>query len=97
MKSRRKGSEERCLPSTLMRRGTSGKILTAAFRNESAKSERENWVYVHTHTEQTACVSSFIFFLYPVADLSLINSVYILNELDVLTLGKTLIGQSHLS
>lgn len=36
MKSRRKLSEERSFPSTLMERGTSGRILTAAFRKASA-------------------------------------------------------------
>lgn len=36
MKSSRKLSEERSLPSTLMERGTSGRTLTAAFRKASA-------------------------------------------------------------
>lgn len=36
MKSRRKLSDERSFPSTLMERGTSGRILTAAFRKASA-------------------------------------------------------------
>ena len=36
MKSSRKLSEERSFPSTLMERGTSGRILTAAFKKASA-------------------------------------------------------------
>lgn len=39
MKSSRKLSEERSFPSTLMERGTSGRILTAAFRKASANGE----------------------------------------------------------
>ena len=40
MKSSRKLSEERSFPSTLMERGTSGRILTAAFRKASAGGEK---------------------------------------------------------
>ncbi len=39
MKSSRKLSEERSFPSTLMERGTSGRILTAALRKASAGGE----------------------------------------------------------
>lgn len=39
MKSSKKLSEERSFPSTLMERGTSGRILTAAFRKASAGGE----------------------------------------------------------
>lgn len=38
MKSSRKLSEERSFPSTLMERGTSGRILIAAFRKASANA-----------------------------------------------------------
>lgn len=40
MKSSRKLSEERSFPSTLMERGTSGRILTAALRKASAGGVR---------------------------------------------------------
>lgn len=39
MKSSRKLSEERSFPSMLMERGTSGRMLTAAFRKASAGGE----------------------------------------------------------
>lgn len=42
MKSSRKFSEERNFPSTLMERGTSGRILTAALRKASAKGENKS-------------------------------------------------------
>lgn len=42
MKSSRKLSEERSFPSTLMERGTSGRILTAAFKKASAAGQDQN-------------------------------------------------------
>lgn len=42
MKSSRKFSEERNFPSTLMERGTSGRMLTAALRKASAKGENKS-------------------------------------------------------
>lgn len=41
MKSNKKLSEERSFPSTLMERGTSGRMLTAAFRKASAGGDEE--------------------------------------------------------
>lgn len=59
MKSSRKLSEERCFPSTLMVRGTSGSILTAALKKASAEREKHGgraW-----ENEKDAEIRSFIF------------------------------------
>lgn len=97
IKSTRQLSEERSFPSTLMERGTSGRMLTAAFRkasagrrkveNESEKAwegqEKQKWSQYSKNIRDTS---------FDQLNLKLKSRMR-----QLLTLGQTLIGQSNLT